>query len=254
MSCELTQTRLHAYLDGELDAAGASDFGRHLEACSECSTALDAQEKMRTAMRHSRLYSRAPAGLKLRIEESLPGPRAGGSARVAWWRWLAIAATAVAAIVIAANWRSFSGGAGGSSRGGYNEIAMAAVDAHLRSLQPGHLVDVQSTDQHTVKPWFDGKLDFAPPVRDFAANDFPLLGGRLDVIEGRTVAALVYGRRKHFINVFVATARRENSWQGAGNSQGYHWTAWAKNGFAFCAVSDVSNTDLDQLKQLFQQD
>ncbi|HXJ43237.1 MAG TPA: hypothetical protein VNH18_28410, partial [Bryobacteraceae bacterium] len=126
--------------------------------------------------------------------------------------------------------------------------------AHLRSMQPGHLVDVQSTDQHTVKPWFAGKLDFAPPVHDFASNDFPLVGGRLDVIEGRTVAALVYGRRKHFINVFVEKAALDASWNGSGEAQGYHWTAWSKTGFKFCAVSDVSAADLEQLKQLFVQE
>jgi len=116
------------------------------------------------------------------------------------------------------------------------------------------LVDVESTDQHTVKPWFDGKLDFAPPVRDFAANDFPLLGGRLDVVAGRTVAGLVYGRRKHFISVFTEKSAAEASWDGSGEAQGYHWTAWSKDGFNFCAVSDVSKADLDQLKQLFLQD
>jgi anti-sigma factor RsiW len=127
----------------------------------------------------------------------------------------------------------------------------AAVDAHLRSLQPGHLVDVQSADQHTVKPWFDGRWDFAPPVGDFSSNDFPLLGGRLDVIQGRTVAALVYGRRKHFINVFVEKSPPNAPRSGTGQEQGYHWSAWNRDGFNFCAVSDVSTMDLDQLKQLY---
>jgi anti-sigma factor RsiW len=129
-------------------------------------------------------------------------------------------------------------------------MAASLVDAHLRSLQPGHLTDVESTDQHTVKPWFDGRIDFAPPVRDFAGDGFPLVGGRLDVAGGRTVAALVYARRKHIINVFVEKAQPENYWNGAGEAQGYHWLAWQKDGFSFCAVSDVAPTDLAQLKQL----
>src|SRR5262249_5770816 len=158
------------------------------------------QEKLRAGLQESRLYSRAPAGLKLRIEESLPGPRVEKAGGLMFWRWLAVPALVLA---MALGWYQFSK----NRQPGYGEATLAAVlDAHLRSLQPGHLVDVQSTDQHTVKPWFDGKLDFAPPVHDFAANDFPLLGGRLDVIEGRTTAALVYGRRKHFINVFVTKA------------------------------------------------
>jgi anti-sigma factor RsiW len=125
------------------------------------------------------------------------------------------------------------------------------VDAHLRSLQPGHLTDVESTDQHTVKPWFDGRVDFAPPVRDFSGEGFTLLGGRLDVVQGRTVAALVYGRRKHIINVFVEKTLPVESWNGSGTTQGYHWLAWQKDGFSFFAVSDVTAPDLEQLRWLF---
>jgi len=247
LSCELTHTRLHAYLDGELDATGSADFSRHLQTCAICAVALGEEEKLRQSLQQSRLYSRAPAGLKLRVQESLPGSRAekkGG----ALWRWLAVAAALV--IAAALGWRQTSL----TERKSYNDAAVVtAVDAHLRSLQPGHLVDIQSTDQHTVKPWFDGKLDFAPPVHDFASNDFPLLGGRLDVIGGRTVAALVYGRRKHFISVFVEKSAGDAPWNGSGEVQGYHWTAWNKDGFNLCAVSDVSAPDLDQLKEFFLQ-
>jgi len=251
LSCELAQIRLHAYLDGELDAAGSSDFNQHLRSCPECAAALGREEKLRQALQESRLYARAPAGLKLRIQENLPGPRAQKSKSAGWlaWRWLTVAAALLLAAFL--GWRQLST----SNERTYREIAaIAAVDAHLRSLQPGHLVDVESSDQHTVKPWFDGKLDFAPPVRDFASNDFPLLGGRLDVVEGRTVAALVYGRRKHFISVFVEKTAPHTSWNGSGEAQGYHWTAWDKSGFSFCAVSDVSTSDLDRLKQLFLQE
>jgi anti-sigma factor RsiW len=101
-----------------------------------------------------------------------------------------------------------------------------------------------------VKPWFDGKVNFAPPVRDFAGDGFPLLGGRLDVLNGKTVAALVYGRRKHIINVFVWPATSANE-QGSGASQGYNWLEWQNAGFTFCEVSDVSAADLEQLKQLY---
>ena len=248
MSCELAQTRLHAYLDGELDAAGSADFDQHLRNCPVCAGALEEEGALRQGLQQARLFSRAPAGLKLRIEESLPGTRAQKSAGFGLisWRWLAVAMALLLAAFV--GWRQLSIG----NQRTYSEAAVvAAVDAHLRSLQPGHLVDVQSTDQHTVKPWFDGKLDFAPPVRDFSSADFPLLGGRLDVIEGRTVAALVYGRRKHFISVFVEKAAPDTLWSGSGEAQGYHWTAWNKDGFTFCGVSDVSSTDLNRLKELF---
>jgi anti-sigma factor (TIGR02949 family) len=251
LSCDLAQARLHAYLDGELDAAGSADFDRHLRNCPVCARAIEEEEALRQGLRQSGLYSRAPAGLKLRIEEGLPGPRVQKSARLGLLsrRWLAVAAALLLATFV--GWRQLSIG----NQRTYGKAAVvAAVDAHLRSLQPGHLVDVPSSDQHTVKPWFDGKLDFAPPVRDFSSADFPLLGGRLDVIAGRTVAALVYGRRKHFISVFVEKAGSDTSWNGSGEAQGYHWTAWNKDGFAFCAVSDVSATDLDGLKQLFLQE
>jgi anti-sigma factor RsiW len=248
LSCDFAQTRLHAYLDGELDAMSSADFSRHLSSCAICATALGEEEKLRGALQQSRLYARSPAGLKLRIQKSLPGPRVERQVAPYPWRWLALAAALLMAVTL--GWRQL----GVTTRKNYGDMAVvAAVDAHLRSLQPGHLVDVQSTDQHTVKPWFDGKLDFAPPVHDLSANDFPLLGGRLDVIEGRTVAALVYGRRKHFINVFVAKAMPDMSWQGAGSAQGYRWTAWQKDSFTFCAVSDVSESDLEQLKQLLLQ-
>lgn len=247
MSCEFAHTRLHAYLDGELDAAGSADFNRHLQTCSICSEAWREEETLRRALQGSRLYSRAPAGLKLRIQEGLPGP--SPDKKVAgWWRWVVVVAAAL--IVVTLSWRQFAL----TERQSYDQAAVvAAVDAHLRSLQPGHLVDVESTDQHTVKPWFDGKLDFAPPVHDLAANEFPLLGGRLDVIEGRTVAALVYGRRKHFISVFVGKSAPDASWSGSGQTQGYQWTAWSKDGFSFRAVSDVSAADLEKLKQLLLQ-
>jgi anti-sigma factor RsiW len=248
LSCDLAQTRLHAYLDGELDAVGSADFNQHLQACAICAAALLEEGKLREALQQSRLYSRAPAGLKLRIQQDLAAPRADRKVGAGLWRWLAV--TAVVLIAATLTWRQLSPG----ERKSYDQAAVvAAVDAHLRSLQPGHLVDVESTDQHTVKPWFDGKLDFAPPVRDFAANEFPLLGGRLDVVGGRTVAALVYGRRKHFISVFVQKSAPNISWKGSGEAQGYHWSAWEKDGFSFCAVSDVSASDLDQLKQFFLQ-
>ena len=133
------------------------------------------------------------------------------------------------------------------SRGLVDEL----LGSHLRSLEVNHLLDVESTDQHTVKPWFDGKVDFAPPVRDFATQGFPLLGGRLDVVHGRTIAAVVYGRRKHLVNVFIWPVREQDATARSGSQQGYQWIDWRRGGMEFCAVSDAALSDLEQLQGLF---
>jgi anti-sigma factor (TIGR02949 family) len=250
--CELSQTQLHGYFDGELDALGAMAFEKHLETCPDCKRLLAAEESLRNSLRQASLYEAAPRSLR----ENLLGPAVKPlpkpvdfPARPVSWRWLALAAAILLAALV--GWRQMTRPRGLSST---PLVASVMVDAHLRSLQPGHLTDVESTDQHTVKPWFDGRLDFAPPVRDFAADGFPLLGGRLDVVEGRTVAALVYGRRKHIISVFVRKSDQAGAWEGSGSVQGYQWLAWQANGFSFCAVSDVAAPDLLQLKELILKD
>ena len=248
MSCELTQSILHGYLDGELDAARAADFERHLISCAECVTALEAQENLRSSFQRAALYERAPAALRQKVQAEL-GARTRSSVTPIRnpdpWRWLAIAATLLLAISL--GWRLLPGVRG---TGGQTAIASAIVDAHLRSLQPGHLEDVQSTDQHTVKPWFDGKIDFAPPVHDFVDQGFPLQGGRLDVVQGRNVAVLIYARRKHLINVFVWPTTEPDSKPQSGSQLGYHWINWRKSGMELYAISDVSPEDLAALHSL----
>jgi anti-sigma factor RsiW len=252
VTCDLSQTRLHAYFDGELDAIGAAEFERHLESCPDCDMRLAAEEKLRSALAGAQLYTRAPETLRRKLQISLPKAAIPPEVRdpkpsvANSWRWLAIAATVILSVLLGTQYLQKL-----NHHSQQQAMAAVIVDAHLRSLQPGHLEDVISTDQHTVKPWFDGKIDFAPPVRDFANDGFPLLGGRLDVIDSRTAAALVYGRRKHIVNVFVEKAQPGDSQDASGELQGYHWVAWQQNGFTFTAVSDTAYGDLDQLKQLF---
>lgn len=248
MPCEQTQNQLHGYFDGELDPVSAANFEKHLETCPDCKQTLAAEEALHQSIQKANLYERAPESLRMSLlghSQKLPAVRSVPARRAFAWQWLAAAAVFLLAVLV--GWQQLQ-----KSRGLSESQVMAAalVDAHLRSLQPGHLTDVESTDQHTVKPWFDGRIDFAPPVHDFATDGFPLLGGRLDVAGGRTVAALVYGRRKHIINVFVEKSASEDYWKGAGESQGYHWLAWQQGGFSVCAVSDVSPADLAQLQQL----
>jgi len=248
--CDQTQNQLHGYLDGELDAISAANFEKHLETCPDCKQTLAAEEALHQSIQKANLYERAPESLRKKLlgepQRQSAAVRSFPARRVFGWRWLAAAAALLIAAVV--GWQQLQ------KPRGFTEaqlVAASLVDAHLRSLQPGHLTDVESTDQHTVKPWFDGRIDFAPPVRDFANDGFPLLGGRLDAAGGKTVAALVYSRRKHIINVFVEKAQPDTYWNGSGEAQGYHWVAWQKNGFSFCAVSDVASPDLAQLQQLF---
>jgi anti-sigma factor (TIGR02949 family) len=249
VSCDVTPAKLHAYFDGELDAPSAAAFESHLEACRECQSAIASEEALRDCFTRANLYEGAPAELRKSVLAELPvahTPAVGARTVSPAWRWLALAASFL--FVASLCWQLFP-----HFRTADRESAVvaAALDAHLRSLQQGHLADVQSTDQHTVKPWFDGKLDFAPPVRDFVADGYPLLGGRLDVLDGKSVAALVYGRRKHIINVFVWPVSAAEHATSSSESQGYNWVAWQNGGFAFCAVSDVNSNDLQQLRQLF---
>jgi mycothiol system anti-sigma-R factor len=251
VSCDYTRAALHGYLDGELDATRAAEFERHLEGCRECATSLGAEESLRSSLQRSGLYEHAPVALRKRVRAGLDAATASsGFLRISVWRWLAVAA----AILIAASVSWFAWPRVQNSAASSPFTAAEIIDAHVRSLQPGHLTDVASTDQHTVKPWFDGKLAFVPPVKDFADEGFPLVGGRLDVLGGQNVAALVYSRRKHIINVFVLPTREPDTGiHPPGLRQGYQWRHWRRQGMEYCAVSDVSDSDLYELAQLLYQ-
>jgi anti-sigma factor RsiW len=240
---------LHAYLDSELDLVRSLEFEEHLKSCPDCAQELWTQRTLRQGLRNANLYRRAPAGLEARIRAALPQenkvvelPRRNS------WQWMAVAAAIAVALVL--TWRMLPSIMG---RSGTDLLAQEVVSSHIRSLQPGHLLDVQSTDQHTVKPWFDGKVDFAPPVKDLAEDGFPLIGGRLDYIDRRPAAALVYQRNKHFINVYVwpESEARDNPVRMEA-SQGYNIAFWEHEGMYFCAVSDLNTGELQQFTQLLQ--
>lgn len=241
---------LHAYLDSELDLVRSLELEEHLKTCPDCAQEVWTQQTLRQGLRSANLYHRAPAGLEARIRAALPREKkVVEMPRRIFWNWAAVAAAILVALVL--TWRMMPSFLGRSRT---DLLAQEVVASHIRSLQPGHLLDVESTDQHTVKPWFNGKIDFSPPVKDFAEDGFPLIGGRLDYIDHRPAAALIYQRHKHFINVYVwPKSEGKESRTRLELSEGYNIAFWEHGGMYFCAVSDLNTGELQQFAQLLQQ-
>ena len=250
MPCAETERRLHAYFDGELDALGAAAFETHLETCAQCRAALEDLKVMRSALRADLSYERAPAALAARITAALDRETMAPAGRKQRSR------------------HSFGRGLLAGAGGGLLAAALAffliapqvlapreallddLINAHVRSLLPAHLVDVESTDRHTVKPWFAGHVDVSPSVYDFTAQGYRLLGGRADYFEHQRAAALAYQHGAHVINVF--------SWAGEGTlpadttRNGYHLAFWKEGNLHYCAVSDTGWPELLKLVGLIR--
>ena len=270
MNCEEATKLMDGYLDGELDPITSQTIEQHLRECRNCDQVYKTHGSLIRALGNATPYYKAPAELRERIQSSLrkeigerptrnvvrdaqpliakkqSEPRTillGTS-----WNWLALAAAILLAAII--GWNLLPR----LQRPGADQLlATQLIASHVRSLMANHLTDVASSDQHTVKPWLDAKLDFAPPVVDLSGEGFPLVGGRLDYLDNRSVAALVYQKRKHFINLFV--------WPGEAGAirpampmshQGYHLLHWTDPDFNYWAVSDVNANDLQTFKQQFE--
>jgi anti-sigma factor RsiW len=247
MSCSEFPTLLHPYLDGELDLVRQVEIEDHLRTCGACSRIHQAQLALRAALKSDELYFRAPAHLEWKVRMAtqpaewkswLPRPRMPA------WIGAAIAAAAVVALAMIVSPML--------SRPSRTErIAQDVVSAHIRSLMPGHLTDVPSSENHTVKPWFAGKLDFSPPVADLSAEGFLLVGGRLDYAADRPVAALVYRKGEHVINLFVwPTASTRELGEAADARQGYNLLSWTRGQTNFWAISDVNAAELQRFAGL----
>jgi len=253
MNCKETQEVIHAYLDGELDLVHNLAIERHLNDCPACAQSFRVQQSLRTTMASRPIYFEAPEGLEKRLRSAVRQASKAESPR--WkWRWgtnrgwprlLAPLAVAALVVLIAVPILMHS-----STE---DRLAQEIVSGHVRSLMADHLTDVPSTDQHTVKPWFNGKLPFSPPVTDLAAQGFPLIGGRLDYMENHPVAALVYQRRKHFINLFIwPSTRNSSAAEDFRTKQGYNAIHWSQGAMEYWAVSDVNKGDLGDFVQLLK--
>ncbi|MDX6711191.1 MAG: hypothetical protein QOH96_2207 [Blastocatellia bacterium] len=270
MNCEEAIKLMDGYLDGQLDPITNQAIEQHLRECHNCDQAYKTHGSLIRAIGNATPYYKAPAELRERIQSSLrakiaelpsrnvardaqplfpkkqPEPRSilfGTS-----WNWLALAAAVVFAAIIAWNVLPRV-----QRPGNDRFLATQLIASHVRSLMANHLTDVASSDRHTVKPWLDAKLDFAPAVVDLSSEGFPLIGGRLDYLDNRPVAALIYQRRKHFINLFVwPAAPDETRTPKTITHQGYQLLHWADSDFNYWAVSDVNGKDLEAFKQQFE--
>jgi len=249
VNCREVRQLVDGYVDGELDLVRSVEVENHLADCGACHQALDSCKSLSHAIRAADLRYEAPRGLENRVLASVRNESRAQNAqdrkRPAIRFSFALGMAAVALVALLA-W----GALHLSVRpGAPNSLVQEAVTSHVRSLQASHLFDVASTDQHTVKPWFLGKLDYSPPVVDLADKGFPLTGGRLDYLDGRPVAALVYHRRLHVINLFVWPVQENGDALTGGpvtaSIHGYHVTHWSRGGMVFYAVSDVNNADLE---------
>jgi anti-sigma factor RsiW len=259
VSCPENKTLIHGYLDGELDLGSALGFEAHLKECAACSQAVENHKTLSRALKSGPLYFRPSRDLEQRIRSALVESEPADSLPTTWtrratewklprlsWAFIGVAASLALGAIVAVRFVSKP-----ENPTPDQLVAHEILASHVRSLMANHLTDVPSSDQHTVKPWFDGKLDFSPPVVDLSAQGFPLVGGRLDYLNDRPVAALVYQRRKHFINLFIWPST-EQSTQQAVMRQGYNLIHWTRSGMTYWAASDLNYTELGDFVRLFQ--
>ena len=253
MTCDDARLLVHAYLDDELDAAQSAAMARHLQDCAACAASYEVHEKLRKSLAQPGLYQRAPDALRKQWNAPpppVPALAASSRSRRAPLAYAMAAGFAAALLLTSPAWIGALRPRGAES----HPVVAEAISSHIRSLQAQHLMDVVSTDQHTVKPWFEGKLDFSPRVKDLASKGFPLLGGRLDALDGRSVAVLIYRRHLHVINLYQWPADGAATALAGEQQHGYTVISWSAEGMRYIAVSDVSAGDLKQFVLAFRND
>jgi anti-sigma factor RsiW len=246
MTCAESQPLLTAYHDRELDPASSARIAGHVATCAGCAATLERAAAVRSALVAGAPPHVLPAHLRQRVRAAVGDAarrRPVWSVRARRWAAVPLAAMLAAALAWSTTRDLTRPGAPG-------HVVDELVAGHVRALMADHLVDVASTDQHTVRPWFNGKIDFAPPVADFTADGFPLVGGRVDYLDGRAAAALVYRRRQHLVNVFVWPTDEPDATPTRHAAQSYHLLHWRRSGLCYWAVSDLNVTEMEQLAAL----
>jgi anti-sigma factor RsiW len=251
MSCKEMQDLIHGYLDGELGLVRSLEIEQHFQDCQDCTQTYTNHQALRSALNSGSLYFKPPASLQKRIRSAVRTRKKGETRLIRLsWGWLAVGASlaAVALLIL-----SFAPVLTGPSQ--EDLLTQEIIAGHVRSLMADHLTDVSSSDQHTVKPWFSGKLDFSPQVKDLAGHGFPLVGGRLDYLGNKPVAALVYQHRQHFINLFIWPSSN-GSWlrEQTRARQGYNLIHWTRSDMTYWTISDLNLSELHNFVQLLQND
>ena len=248
MTCAEMRERVSAHVDGELPASQALEVADHLASCEECARDYEGMLETVRTLRESLVPLRAPDVLRARIRGSL---RDESRPRLSWrpssrrLPWRAIAAGIVLVITSASLTFLTTG-----HRSASNAVVDQVLASHIRSLMPDHLTDVRSNDQHNVKPWFNGRVDLSPNVPRLEDQGFPLVGGRLDYVNGRPVAVVVYGRRQHMINVFTWPTEASDADHERVTRQGYTLMHWRRAGVEYWVASDLNAQELQQFAAL----
>ena len=255
MDCARLRSLLDEYLDRELDPEASMSIAEHLRACDDCSRVVTARSALGTAIKKEGAYYRAPPALANRIRAQIAQTTTRTAAKsttrrfnpLEWRRWLPLGA-AVAATVVVTSFATLQ--LAGIDRD--ETVVAQLISGHSRSIVTGHEIDVASSDQHTVKPWLSSKLDFSPGVTDLAAAGFPLRGGRLDYLNDRPVAVLVYGHRQHVIDLFIWPEDIEaKATSRSFSKRGINVLHWTAAGMTYWAVSDVAKADLQEFAERY---
>lgn len=249
MQCQESKKILDAYVDNEVDVVQSVALEEHVAQCPECTQTLESRRALKSAVQNANLRYAAPPELVKAVRQQLRYPREESAApKWQWFRnaaWGFAAATAMCALVgLVLFWRSYTPLD--------QKMAALVVDGHVRSMMANHLVDVPSSNTHQVKPWFQGKLSFSPKVTDFKDKGFPLEGGRLDYVDNRDAAAVVYKRNQHIINVFEYPAGGRAGLEDF-QQRGYNIIHWAKDGLEYWVVSDLNQPELRQFAELLRE-